>query len=41
MMQTKIYGKQFEYKQFKGNSIEELRELQNSLIVEYNNTFKN
>jgi hypothetical protein len=41
MMQTKIYGKQFEYKEFSSNSIYELRELQNNLITEYNKTFNN
>lgn len=40
MMQDKVYGKRFEYDDFKGNSIEELRELQDKMIIEYNNTFK-
>lgn len=39
-MQQKIYGKQFAYKQFKGNTIEELRKLQDQMIIEYNKTFK-
>jgi hypothetical protein len=41
MMQNKIYGYQFEYDKFNGNSLEELRELQNNLINEYNKTFNN
>jgi len=40
MMQEKVYGKKFEYKQFKDNTIEELRNLQDRMIIEYNNTFK-
>ena len=40
VMQTKVYGKQFEYKQFNGNSIAELEDLQERMIVEYNATFK-
>ena len=39
-MQQKVYGKQFEYKQFNGNSIAELEDLQGRMIVEYNATFK-
>lgn len=39
-MQQKIYGKHFAYKQFKGNTIEELRKLQDQMIIEYNKTFK-
>lgn len=40
MMQDKVHGKHFEYDQFNGNSIEELRDMQDRMIVEYNNTFK-
>lgn len=40
MMQSKVYGKQFEYENFKGNSIDELRNLQDIMVIEYNNTFK-
>ena len=39
-MQEKVYGEKFEYKQFNGNTIEELRKLQNDMIIEYNKTFK-
>lgn len=35
-MQEKIQGKRFEYEQFNGNTLEELRELQEWLIPEYN-----
>jgi hypothetical protein len=38
-MQDCIYGKRFTYYQFNGNSVEELRKLQDSLIIEYNKTF--
>ena len=41
MMQKKVYDVSFSYKAFDGNSIEELRELQDKMIVEYNNSFKN
>ena len=40
MMQDKIHSKHFDYGQFSGNSIEELRKLQERLIPEYNATFK-
>lgn len=40
MMQDRVHGKRFEYKQFAGNTIEELRTLQDTMIKEYNNTFK-
>lgn len=40
MMQDKVYGKHFEYYQFNGNTIEELRELQDAMIKEYNESFK-
>ena len=36
MMQDKVYGERFDYDRFKGNSIEELRELQDQMIKEYN-----
>lgn len=39
MMQDKVYGSRFEYDQFNGNTIEELRELQEKMIKEYNATF--
>lgn len=39
MMQDKIHGKHFEYNQFNGNSIDELRDLQDRMIIEYNGTF--
>ena len=39
-MQQIVYGKQFEYEKFKGNTIEELRKLQEQMIIEYNQTFK-
>jgi len=35
-MQKCIYGKSFAYDDFKGNTIEELNDLQNSLIPLYN-----
>lgn len=40
MMQNKVYGKRFEYHQFNANTLEELYELQDQLIKEYNQTFK-
>jgi hypothetical protein len=40
MMQEKVNGKSWEYKQFKNYDIEQLRNLQDKMIVEYNNTFK-
>lgn len=39
MMQEKVYGKKFEYKQFNSNSLDELYELQEKMISEYNNSF--
>jgi len=39
-MQTKIYGKCFSYSAFASNTLDELHELQDSLIPEYNATFK-
>lgn len=40
MMQDKVYGKKFEYNQFKNNTIEELYKLQDEMIKEYNNSLK-
>ena len=37
-MQRIMYGKSFLYNDFNGNTIEELRTLQDSLITVYNNT---
>lgn len=39
-MQQLVYGKQFTYEQFNGNSIDELRTLQEQLIQEYNQYIK-
>ena len=39
-MQYMIYGEQFTYEQFNGNSIEELRTLQEQIIQEYNQSVK-
>ncbi len=39
MMQDKVHGKHFEYSDFSGNTIDELRELQEQMIKEYNATF--
>ena len=36
LMQEKVYGKSFEYEKFNGNTIDELRQLQEDLIKEYN-----
>jgi hypothetical protein len=36
IMQEVVYGKRFEYSDFNGNSVDELRNLQSSLIPEYN-----
>lgn len=38
-MQEKVNGKRWEYKQFKNYDIEQLRTLQDSMIVEWNKTF--
>ena len=38
-MQEKVNGKRWEYKQFKNYDIEQLRTLQDSMIIEYNKTF--
>lgn len=39
MMQEKVHGKSFYHWQFNGNTIEELRDLQENMIKEYNATF--
>lgn len=39
-MQKVIHGKSFEYSDFACNTIDDLYELQNSLIEEYNNAVK-
>ena len=39
-MQTRLYGKCFDYDQFNGNTFEELRNLQDTLIPEYNKAVK-
>lgn len=39
MMQDKVYGKSFAYDQFNGNTLDELRTLQEQMIQEYNATF--
>jgi len=39
-MQNKIYGESFQYDQFNGNTLDELRNLQDSLIPLYNNSLK-
>lgn len=39
-MQTKVYGKCFAYSDFSGNTLEELYDLQDQLIPEYNNSLK-
>jgi hypothetical protein len=39
MMQQKVYGESFAYDQFNDNTLEELRTLQDKMIVEYNNSF--
>ena len=38
-MQEKVNGKRWEYKQFKNYDIEQLRTLQDNMIVEWNKTF--
>jgi len=39
-MQDKIHGIHYSFQQFEGNTIAELRELQNLMIEEWNKTFK-
>ena len=39
MMQDKVHGKHFEYYQFNGNTVNELRNLQDEMVKEYNATF--
>jgi hypothetical protein len=40
-MQKIIYGKSFEFSDFIDNTIDELRNLQNMLLCEYNEAVKN
>mgnify|MGYP003502686452 CR=1 FL=1 len=40
MMQDKVSGEHFQYDQFSGNTIEELRNLQEIMIKQYNESFK-
>ena len=40
-MQEKIYKRRFSFEEFQGNTLDELRELQNNLIDEWNNAIKN
>jgi len=39
-MQSRLYGDNFSYDSFNGNSLEELRKLQDTLIPEYNAAVK-
>lgn len=39
-MQSRLYGDSFSYNSFNGNSLAELRELQDRLIPEYNESLK-
>lgn len=39
-MQTKVYGKCFDYSDFASNTLDELHNLQDQLIPEYNNSLK-
>ena len=39
-MQDKIHGIHYSFQQFEGNTLSELRELQNLMIEEWNKTFK-
>lgn len=39
-MQDALYGKHFEHADFNGNTIDELREIQDELIVLYNKHIK-
>lgn len=39
MMQDKVHGEHFEYFRFNGNTIDELRNLQNEMVKEYNASF--
>lgn len=40
-MKEKIYKRRFTFEEFKGNTLAELRELQNNMIDEWNNAIKN
>ena len=39
-MQEKIYKRRFSFEEFQGNTLDELMELQNNIIEEWNNTIK-
>ena len=39
-MQEKIYKRRFNFEEFQGNTLDELMELQNNIIEEWNNTIK-
>ena len=40
-MQERIYERRFSFNEFTGNTLAELRELQNNIINEWNKTLKN
>ena len=40
-MQTSLYGQCFDFDKFNGNTLEELRIIQDKLIPEYNNALRN
>lgn len=40
-MQERIYKRRFSFEEFQGNTLAELRELQNNIINEWNNAVKN
>lgn len=40
-IQDKIHAQHYSFEQFTGNTLAELRELQNLMIIEWNKTFKN
>lgn len=39
-MQERIYKRRFSFEEFQGNTLNELRELQNNIINEWNNAVK-
>lgn len=39
-MQERIYKRRFSFEEFQGNTLDELRELQNNIINEWNNAVK-
>ena len=39
-MQTSLYGQCFDFDKFNGNTLDELRNLQDKLIPEYNNALR-